>query len=144
MQKPHGTMLDELGFSKFADVVPHIVWSATAAGEVSFVNAQGLAFTGLTLARLRRSGLKPAVHPEDCGQLQKSWTDSTRDGRPFQMKFRLRRHDGQHRWHLARAEPVRDAGVVLTRCEGTAHMNSLRREELDRRFPGLLDAVLKT
>jgi DNA-binding transcriptional ArsR family regulator len=38
---------------------------------------------------------------------------------------------------------LRDAGVVLTRCEGTAHMNSLRREELDRRFPGLLDAVLK-
>lgn len=38
---------------------------------------------------------------------------------------------------------LRDAGVVLTRCEGTAHINSLRREELDRRFPGLLDAVLK-
>src|SRR3546814_3479881 len=30
---------------------------------------------------------------------------------------------------------LRDAGVVRTRCEGTAHMNKLRREELDRRFP---------
>jgi DNA-binding transcriptional ArsR family regulator len=37
---------------------------------------------------------------------------------------------------------LRDAGVVQTRCEGTAHLNSLRRAELDRRFPGLLDAVL--
>jgi len=38
---------------------------------------------------------------------------------------------------------LRQAGVVLTRCEGTAHMNTLRRAELDRLFPGLLDAVLK-
>ena len=38
---------------------------------------------------------------------------------------------------------LRDAGVVQTRCEGTAHLNSLRRAELDRRFPGLLDAVLR-
>ena len=37
---------------------------------------------------------------------------------------------------------LRDAGVVRTRCEGTSHMNALRRTELDGRFPGLLDAVL--
>jgi DNA-binding transcriptional ArsR family regulator len=37
---------------------------------------------------------------------------------------------------------LREAGVVQTRCEGTAHMNALRREELERRFPGLLDSVL--
>lgn len=37
---------------------------------------------------------------------------------------------------------LRDAGLVWTRSEGTTHMNALRRKELDRRFPGLLDAVL--
>src|SRR3546814_17628072 len=37
---------------------------------------------------------------------------------------------------------LRDAGVVRTRCEGTAHMNKLRREDLDRRFPGLLAEAL--
>jgi hypothetical protein len=37
---------------------------------------------------------------------------------------------------------LRDAGVVRTRSDGAAHMNVLRREELDRLFPGLLDAVL--
>lgn len=38
---------------------------------------------------------------------------------------------------------LRDAGVVQTRTDGTAHMNAVRRDELDRLFPGLLDAVLK-
>lgn len=37
---------------------------------------------------------------------------------------------------------LREAGIVQQRYEGTARMNSLRREELDAVFPGLLDAVL--
>jgi DNA-binding transcriptional ArsR family regulator len=38
---------------------------------------------------------------------------------------------------------LRDAGLVRTRNEGVQALNSLRRDELDRRFPGLLATVLK-
>ena len=37
---------------------------------------------------------------------------------------------------------LREAGVIEQRIDGTARLNSLRREDLDSRFPGLLDAVL--
>ena len=37
---------------------------------------------------------------------------------------------------------LREAGVIDQREEGTARLNSLRRVDLDKRFPGLLDAVL--
>lgn len=37
---------------------------------------------------------------------------------------------------------LREAGVVRTRVAGTRRLVSVRRAELDRRFPGLLDAVL--
>ena len=37
---------------------------------------------------------------------------------------------------------LRDAGVIHQVEDGTARLNSLRREDLDARFPGLLDAVL--
>ena len=37
---------------------------------------------------------------------------------------------------------LREAGVIDQREEGTARLNSLRRADLDERFPGLLDAVL--
>lgn len=37
---------------------------------------------------------------------------------------------------------LRAAGVISTRSEGVVHKNKLRREDLDRRFPGLLDAVI--
>jgi DNA-binding transcriptional ArsR family regulator len=39
---------------------------------------------------------------------------------------------------------LREAGVIEQRQEGTAKLNSLRREDLDGRFPGLLDAVLES
>lgn len=37
---------------------------------------------------------------------------------------------------------LRDAGLVYTKNVGTTHMNSLRRTDMDERFPGLLNAVL--
>ena len=38
---------------------------------------------------------------------------------------------------------LREAGILYCRKQGTQHMNSLRREDLDRTFPGLLDAILQ-
>jgi DNA-binding transcriptional ArsR family regulator len=38
---------------------------------------------------------------------------------------------------------LRESGVLYCRKEGTQHLNSLRREDLDALFPGLLDAVLQ-
>jgi len=37
---------------------------------------------------------------------------------------------------------LREAGVIRQDEEGTSRLNSLRRDDLDARFPGLLDAVL--
>jgi DNA-binding transcriptional ArsR family regulator len=38
---------------------------------------------------------------------------------------------------------LREAGIIHMQAEGTQFINSLRREDLDSRFPGLLDAVLQ-
>ena len=37
---------------------------------------------------------------------------------------------------------LRAAGVTATRVEGTRRLVSLRRDDLDARFPGLLDSVV--
>ena len=39
---------------------------------------------------------------------------------------------------------LRDAGLVCTYAVGTTRMNSLRAEEMESRFPGLLAAILGT
>lgn len=42
-------------------------------------------------------------------------------------------------YHFAK---LREAGVTQVRAEGTSRYVSLRREELDERFPGLLDSII--
>jgi DNA-binding transcriptional ArsR family regulator len=39
---------------------------------------------------------------------------------------------------------LRESGVVWTRKDGTQHINTLRREDLEARCPGLLAAVLRS
>jgi DNA-binding transcriptional ArsR family regulator len=39
---------------------------------------------------------------------------------------------------------LREAGIIDQRTEGTAKYNTLRRDDLEQRFPGLLDAVLNS
>jgi DNA-binding transcriptional ArsR family regulator len=38
---------------------------------------------------------------------------------------------------------LREAGVIHQRQEGTSRLNSLRRDDLESRFPGLLETVLR-
>ncbi|TWC00582.1 ArsR family transcriptional regulator [Bradyrhizobium macuxiense] len=44
-------------------------------------------------------------------------------------------------YHFAK---LREAGVIQTRIAGTTRYMKLRRKDLDARFPGLLDAILKS
>ena len=41
-------------------------------------------------------------------------------------------------------EVLRDAGLIQSRMEGTKCMTSLRREEIERKFPGLIELLLGT
>ncbi|MEA2457052.1 MAG: hypothetical protein QOC95_24 [Thermoleophilaceae bacterium] len=37
---------------------------------------------------------------------------------------------------------LREAGIIAQRHEGTSRLNRLRTEELEQRFPGVLEAIL--
>jgi DNA-binding transcriptional ArsR family regulator len=56
-----------------------------------------------------------------------------------QMVLPVSKSTGSH--HL---KILTRAGIVAERAEGTSKHLKLRREELDERFPGLLDSVLNS
>jgi DNA-binding transcriptional ArsR family regulator len=55
------------------------------------------------------------------------------------FEFAIARSTMSHHFKI-----LRESGVVLSRKSGTQHLNSLRQQDLDERFPGLLTAVLQS
>lgn len=43
-------------------------------------------------------------------------------------------------WHF---RTLREAGLIRQRDDGTRRLNSLRRDDIDARFPGILDLALR-
>ncbi|MGZ5141871.1 MAG: ATP-binding protein, partial [Burkholderiales bacterium] len=54
------------------------------------------------------------VHPDDLPGLAGTWQTAMTSGKPGEAEARLRRHDGEYRWFLFRANPLRDeAGNIV-------------------------------
>ena len=68
---------------------------------------------------LNGTGWIDLVHPEDRAVTGDLWAAALRSGQTYQTEFRLRRHDGDYRWHLARALPICDTAGHVERWIGT-------------------------
>jgi PAS domain S-box-containing protein len=102
-------------YRNLADAVPTLVWTATADGEVDYVNRRWAEFTGLDLEHTRGAKWLAALHPEDAPRVQRAWRESVDLGALHEIECRLRRsYDGAYRWHLCRAVPERaeDGAIV--------------------------------
>jgi formate hydrogenlyase transcriptional activator len=90
------------------DTIPTLVWSARPDGSAEFFNQRWLDFTGLSADQSRDSGWTAALHPEDRGRVMEYWGHLLASGKAGEIEARLRGCDGEFRWFLFRAEPVRD------------------------------------
>jgi PAS domain S-box-containing protein len=90
------------------DAIPTLVWSARPDGSAKFFNQRWLDYTGLSAEQASDSGWTVALHPEDRGRLMDYWGHLLASGKAGEIEARLRRYDGEYRWFLFRAEPVRD------------------------------------
>ena len=101
------------------DTIPALVWSALPDGSNDFVNRGWVEFTGLSLEDTKGSGWSAAIHPDDLPAHWDRWRMSVAAGKPFEDKVRFRRADGQYRWFLVRAAPLRDERGNIVRWYGT-------------------------
>jgi PAS domain S-box-containing protein len=100
------------------DAIPTLVWSAGPDGSAKFFNQRWLDYTGLSAEKARDSGWTVALHPEDQDRLLDYWERLLGSGKAGEIEARLRRHDGEFRWFLFRAEPVRDNNGNISQWYG--------------------------
>jgi PAS domain S-box-containing protein len=103
-----------------AEAIPHIVWLSDASGSTDYFNERGTDYTGFP--RQANYGWKwvALVHPDDAERARLGWEHATRTVTPFEFSYRLRRADGEYRWHALRALPVRGEAGEIVRWIGTA------------------------
>ncbi|MBV8051265.1 MAG: PAS domain-containing protein [Acidobacteriaceae bacterium] len=109
---------DQSALDLIVSAIPGLVWSARPDGSAEFFNQQYLTFVGLPLDQLQGSGWTVAVHPEDLGALLATWQSILAAGTAGEAEARLRRSDGEYRWFLCRATPVRDQSGSIVKWFG--------------------------
>ena len=101
-------------FRTLADDISQFAWIADAKGWINWYNRRWYDYTGTTLEEMQGWGWMKVHHPDHVDRvverLQRSWDT----GEPWEDTFPLRGKDGNYRWFLSRALPIRDEqGNVL-------------------------------
>ena len=109
----------EQKFRILADTMPQMVWSTLPDGHHDYYNARWYEFTGVPEGSTDGEGWNGMFHPEDQDEAWERWRHSLSTGEPYEIEYRLRNADGNYRWTLGRALPIRDSGGNITRWFGT-------------------------
>jgi PAS domain S-box-containing protein len=102
------------------NTVPALVWSCRPDGTTDFHNDRWFDYTGLSPNAQTEEDLRRVCHPDDLPGAMEEWARSVRTGEPYRAEYRLRRAgDGEYRWWLAEAMPMRDRDGRIVRWFGT-------------------------
>ena len=107
-QAEHALRESEDRFRMLADNISQFAWTADAKGWIYWYNQRWYDYTGTTLEEMQGWGWKKVHHPDHVDRVvervQRSWDT----GEPWEDTFPLRGKDGEYRWFLSRALPIRD------------------------------------
>ncbi len=111
--------LAEEQFRTFANNIQNLAWIATRDGWLYWYNQRWFDYTGTTLEEMKGSGWAKVHHPDHLKRVEAFVAESWFKNEPFELTFPLRRHDGEYRWFLTRAFPVKDIAGKVDRWIGT-------------------------
>lgn len=110
--------MTEQSIPKCFSVAPVQLWSARPSGELSYVNETVVSYFGRNSAAIIEWGWAELVHADDLAAVGDKWSMSLETGAPYEIEFRLLRHDGAYFWHLGRAEAIVDPGGAVSEWVG--------------------------
>ena len=85
------------------NTIPNIVWTASLAGSITFLNRRWSEVTGLSCAQGLGFAFLEAIHPEDRDRIQVSWQQAVETQCPYEAEFRLRQANQTYHRVIAQA-----------------------------------------
>jgi PAS domain S-box-containing protein len=96
------------------DALPLMAWTAKPDGALYYFNRRWYEYTGQTPEEAAGNGWATTMPPDTEESVFARWHYSLTHKVPYEVECRYRRHDGEYRWHIARAEPIKnEAGELL-------------------------------
>jgi formate hydrogenlyase transcriptional activator len=92
-------------FRLLADNAAMMIWVSEPGGGCTWVNRQWLEFVGHTMDQELGNGWAASVHPDDLESCFGIYKTALAAREPFDMEYRVRRHDGVWRWVLDKGTP---------------------------------------
>ena len=106
-----------IGLDRVLDALPAMVWTASADGQIDFVNRRWAAYTGLCLDEAHGWEWQAAIDPADLPELLERWRSILASGKPGELEGRVRRSDGEFRRFLVQCSPMLDdSGRIVKWC----------------------------
>ena len=102
-----------------ADALPALVWLSGPDKGATWFNEPWLAFVGRTLDEELGRGWAASVHPDDVRRVLATYESAFDRRQPFEMEYRLRRHDGEYRGVVVKGVPIQPRGGEFAGYIGT-------------------------
>ncbi len=109
----------ESQFRSLANSIPQLAWMADSTGSIDWYNQRWYEYTGSTLEQVRGWGWKLVHHPDHLERVRRKYQQCIDSGADWEDTFPLRGRDGDYRWFLSRALPIKDTNGNIVRWFGT-------------------------
>ena len=97
----------------FATITPRLVWIADSAGQYRYETKGWRELTG------PKHHFEDCIHPDDFAKRQAIRANAFRQGRPYQLQYRIKTVEGHYRWLLECAQPRHTSLGVFADMIGT-------------------------
>lgn len=134
----------EARYRQLADSMPQLVWTARADGKLDYWNSRISSYDGAWRDENGQWHWDGMIDDDDVASTNEAWSRASASGTDYEHAHRLRTANGEIRWHLSRASPVRDESGHILRWFGTAtDIHDLRtaEEQLRRSYGTYLNLI---
>jgi PAS domain S-box-containing protein len=115
--------------------IPGMVFTTRPDGYCDYQSQQWVDFTGVPMSEHVGDGWNKLLHPDDRPRAFAAWRDAVEGRAPYDLEYRVRRHDGQYEWFKVRGAPIHDAAGQIVRWFGVAaNIDALKRAEEEIRL----------
>ncbi|TCM15040.1 PAS domain S-box-containing protein [Novosphingobium sp. PhB165] len=130
----------EARLSLLADNMSQLAWIAGRDGRVVWRNKRWFDYTGTTPEEMEASGRQTVQHPDYSEAVNARFRDHLASGEDWEDTFPLRSANGEWRWFLSRATPIRDEARSILYWFGT-NTDVTEMRDAEQRIELLLQEV---